>query len=88
MCAASGWMPGAPWWEGIADPTVLLLLGAAAVYGVAGDAMLKEDAAFHPITAYGESKVLVERDVAGVVAAAHARAPHPHRPPARRRRWR
>jgi Ca2+-transporting ATPase len=28
---------GAPWWEGVADPTVLLLVAAAAVYAVAGD---------------------------------------------------
>jgi Ca2+-transporting ATPase len=28
---------GAAWWEGVADPTVLLLLVAAMVYGVAGD---------------------------------------------------
>lgn len=41
-----------------------LFASSCSLYGVAGDAMLKEDAAFHPITAYGESKVLVERDVA------------------------
>src|SRR4029453_8183820 len=39
-----------------------LFASSCSLYGVAGDAMLKEDAAFHPITAYGESKVLVERD--------------------------
>lgn len=34
-------------------------------YGAAGsEAILKEDAAFNPVTPYGESKVLVERDVA------------------------
>lgn len=37
---------------------------SCSLYGVAGDAMLEETAAFNPITAYGESKVLVERDVA------------------------
>jgi nucleoside-diphosphate-sugar epimerase len=41
-----------------------LFASSCSLYGVAGDAMLKEDAAFHPITPYGESKVLVERDVA------------------------
>ena len=41
-----------------------LFASSCSLYGVAGDAMLKEDAAFNPITAYGESKVLVERDVA------------------------
>jgi nucleoside-diphosphate-sugar epimerase len=33
-------------------------------YGGAGDDFLDEDATFNPITPYGESKVLVERDVA------------------------
>jgi nucleoside-diphosphate-sugar epimerase len=34
-------------------------------YGAAGaEAILTEDAAFNPVTLYGESKVLVERDVA------------------------
>jgi len=41
-----------------------LFASSCSLYGAQGDAMLKEDAAFHPITAYGESKVLVERDVA------------------------
>jgi nucleoside-diphosphate-sugar epimerase len=37
---------------------------SCSLYGVAGDAMLTEEAAFHPITPYGESKVRVEREVA------------------------
>ena len=41
-----------------------LFASSCSLYGVAGDRMLKEDAPFNPITAYGESKVLVERDVA------------------------
>lgn len=36
---------------------------SCSLYGVAGDAMLKEDAAFNPITPYGESKVRTEQDV-------------------------
>ena len=36
---------------------------SCSLYGVAGDTMLDESAAFNPITPYGESKVLVERDV-------------------------
>jgi nucleoside-diphosphate-sugar epimerase len=32
-------------------------------YGAAGDNLLDEQAAFNPVTPYGESKVLVERDV-------------------------
>src|SRR5712692_1472224 len=36
---------------------------SCSLYGVAGDEMLTEDAAFNPVTPYGESKVLVERDV-------------------------
>jgi len=41
-----------------------LFASSCSLYGVAGDTMLEENAAFHPITAYGESKVFVERDVA------------------------
>jgi nucleoside-diphosphate-sugar epimerase len=37
---------------------------SCSLYGLAGDEMLDESAAFNPITPYGESKVLVERDVA------------------------
>jgi nucleoside-diphosphate-sugar epimerase len=33
-------------------------------YGAAGDDLLGEEAAFHPVTPYGQSKVLVEQDVA------------------------
>ena len=32
-------------------------------YGAAGEAVLDEDSAFNPVTPYGESKVLVEREV-------------------------
>ena len=39
---------------------------SCSLYGVAGEGMLDESAAFHPITAYGESKVAVERDVAAL----------------------
>ena len=41
-----------------------LFSSSCSLYGASGgDAMLTEDAAFNPITPYGESKVLVERDV-------------------------
>ncbi|MBX3357073.1 MAG: SDR family oxidoreductase [Phycisphaeraceae bacterium] len=33
-------------------------------YGAGGDGLLTESAAFNPVTPYGESKVMVERDVA------------------------
>lgn len=35
-------------------------------YGAAGDDLLDEQAAFNPVTPYGKSKVLVERDVAAL----------------------
>jgi nucleoside-diphosphate-sugar epimerase len=41
-----------------------IFASSCSLYGVAGDEMLKEDAAFNPITPYGVSKVLFERDVA------------------------
>lgn len=42
-----------------------LFSSSCSLYGASGgDAMLSEEAAFNPVTAYGESKVLVERDVA------------------------
>jgi len=40
-----------------------LFASSCSLYGLAGDDMLTETAAFNPITPYGESKVLVERDV-------------------------
>lgn len=36
---------------------------SCSLYGVAGDSTLQEDAPFNPITPYGESKVLLERDL-------------------------
>lgn len=40
-----------------------LYASSCSLYGVAGDAPVTEEAAFNPVTAYGESKVRVERDV-------------------------
>ena len=42
----------------------LVFASSCSLYGVAGDEMLTEEAAFNPITPYGVSKVLFERDVA------------------------
>jgi len=41
----------------------LIFASSCSLYGVAGDEMLTEDAQFTPITPYGVSKVLFERDV-------------------------
>jgi nucleoside-diphosphate-sugar epimerase len=41
-----------------------LFASSCSLYGAAGDTMLAEDAQFNPVTAYGASKVYVERDVA------------------------
>lgn len=40
-----------------------LFASSCSLYGVAGDEMLDENAAFNPITPYGATKVMVERDV-------------------------
>jgi len=41
-----------------------IFASSCSLYGAAGNKMLDETAAFNPITAYGNSKVLVEQDVA------------------------
>jgi nucleoside-diphosphate-sugar epimerase len=41
-----------------------LFASSCSLYGVAGREMLREDAAFNPITPYGESKVRAEQDLA------------------------
>jgi nucleoside-diphosphate-sugar epimerase len=44
-----------------------LFASSCSLYGLSdGEALLTEDAAFNPITPYGESKVLVERDVSAL----------------------
>ena len=40
-----------------------LFSSSCSTYGAAGDQMLTEEADFNPVTPYGESKILVERDV-------------------------
>ncbi len=46
-----------------AGVTRFLQSSSCSLYGKAGEAMLDESAAFNPVTAYAESKVLVERDL-------------------------
>jgi nucleoside-diphosphate-sugar epimerase len=46
-----------------AGVTRYVFASSCSLYGVAGDGFLDEDAAFNPITPYGESKVRAERDL-------------------------
>lgn len=39
---------------------------SCSLYGAAGDEFLSEQAEFHPVTAYGHSKVLAEREIAAL----------------------
>lgn len=43
-----------------------LFSSSCSTYGAAGDNVLKEDAEFNPVTPYGHSKVLAERDIAAL----------------------
>jgi nucleoside-diphosphate-sugar epimerase len=45
-----------------------LFASSCSLYGAGGSGMLDEGAEFRPVTAYGESKVLVEREVAALAS--------------------
>jgi nucleoside-diphosphate-sugar epimerase len=46
-----------------------LFSSSCSMYGAAGSAMLTEDASFHPVTPYAESKVFVEQELGELASA-------------------
>ena len=46
-----------------------LFSSSCSLYGAGGDGYLDENAAFNPVTAYGESKVRSEQDIHGLADA-------------------
>jgi nucleoside-diphosphate-sugar epimerase len=52
-----------------AGATRFLFSSSCSLYGAGGDGLLTEEAAFNPVTAYGESKIKVEQQLAGLADA-------------------